>query len=183
MGTSIGSHVAGCAPQRLTGNSLMRQKTSVTRQLWPRSPQTCWRRLSAMLTLVGYIFAATFGAVAHSQAMPLMSAETPASETSRSHSGSSHAGHDHNGAETRDHVGMQAPGMPTLDDTPSPQPIKAPCDFSCILCKTCSASGMLALPTHSGHYQPLTYAVRYPPPVAALLADHIGALPSEPPRV
>lgn len=147
------------------------------RQSKSRSRQTFWRRLSATLTLVGYVFAATFGAIAHSQAMALTSAETPVSENTHSHVGNDHAGHERAGAPSHGRAGMQP-----LGDTPAPQPVQ-PCDFGCILCKTCSASAMLALPTHSGQYQPLTYSVRYPPPVAEPLAGHIGALPSEPPRV
>lgn len=74
------------------------------------------------------------------------------------------------------------PGM-THHGGSDQSPAKTPCDFGCLLCKTCSSAGMLGLPVHGGPSAPLAFAARYPLPASAVPPGFIGALPTEPPRV
>jgi len=128
-----------------------------------------WRRSAAALALCCYLFAATLGAIWHNAAMAGMIG--PAGVTAGEGGGHEHAAaaHDH---ESEDGHGEQAPA-----------PAGAPCAQNCILCQSCSPSAVLAAPMHSGEAIAVAYAVSWAMPAQPLPAGHIGALPSEPPRV
>lgn len=133
------------------------------------------RRLTAMLAVLGLIFASTVASVSHSLAMPMMGGTQMAGD--HSHNGGQLVDDDHHdhAADPQHHHGEQG-----LADGPQ-DGNSGPCDQGCLFCKDCSLCSLANLNSapvvRDLHGQSYLVAALKP------LTDIILPTLAEPPRV
>lgn len=135
------------------------------------------RRLTAMLAMLGLIFASTIASVSHSLAMPMMGGTQMAGDHSHNSGHRLDADDDHHdhAADHQHHHGEQG-----LADGPQEEN-SGPCDQGCLFCKDCSLCSLAnlapALVVRDLHGQSYQDAALKP------LADVTLPTLAEPPRV
>ena len=134
-----------------------------------------WRRMAALLAMLGLIFASTVASISHSLAMPLMGV-AGVSTDHRHHASSNEPSDDHHHSNGHSHPNAEQ----VLADQ-GQNPDEGSCGEGCLLCKDCSLCSYLDMgqpqlcgPAHRDAFE----AVRHTPFLDTFLPAAI-----EPPRV
>jgi hypothetical protein len=127
------------------------------------------RRFGTVVALLGLIFASTIASISHSIAMPMMAGEVLQS----AEQGSAQAGH---------HMARLAHDCESAAAAEAPQQKpQGPCDEGCMLCKDCTMTSFMLLP--SVGIQAVERYSLYAPAAVLVPASITPPSPSEPPRV
>lgn len=134
-----------------------------------------WRRMAALLAMLGLIFASTVASISHSLAMPLMGV-AGVSTDHRHHASSNESFDDHHPSNGHNHSNAEQ----VLADQ-GQNPDEGSCGEGCLLCKDCSLCSYVDMgqpqlggPTNRDAFE----AVRHIPLLDTFLPAAI-----EPPRV
>ena len=104
----------------------------------PQHLQSSWRRMAALLAVLGLIFAGTVASISHSLAMPLMGAAGISVERSHHMAAPDRASENHHHS---DGYGHSRAGHDLADQGQNSE--QGSCDEGCLLCKDCSLCSYL----------------------------------------